>query len=94
VGEILQFFRVYHSMRTVRGQLVLRLTQPPSRKTLEQINHRFGDMLSAGRFTLGGPLPDEKDEPELADMPRLIFQFNRRSYGRLRQLIDCLNQGQ
>ena len=31
------------------------------------------------------------DEPELADLPRLILHFNRRDYGRLRQLIDCLN---
>jgi hypothetical protein len=23
----------------------------------------------------------------------LIFQFNRRSLGRLRQLIDCINRG-
>ncbi len=27
----------------------------------------------------------------LAHLPRLIFHFNRRDYGRLRQLIDVLN---
>ena len=42
---------------------------------------------------MGGPLPEERDEPLLASLPRLIFHFNRRNYGRLRQLIDCLNRG-
>ena len=93
VDEILQFFNVYHSMRYVRSNLVLRLSQPPDKELLKQINIRFADLLSEGRFTVGGPLPEEKDEPDLAELPRLIFPFNRRSYGRLRQLIDCLNGG-
>ncbi len=92
-GEILGFFRVYHSMRYVHNNLVFRLRQPPGEELLDRVNSRFSDVLSDGRFTVGGPLPEEKDEPELADLPRLIFRFNRRQYGRLRQLIDCLNQG-
>jgi hypothetical protein len=30
-------------------------------------------------------------EPDLAHMPRLVFHFNRRSLGRLRMLIDAIN---
>ena len=93
VEEILGFFRVYHSMRYVRQQLVLRLSEAPRPELLEAVNTRFADMLGEGRFVLGGPLPDEQDEPDLADLPRLIFHFNRRNFGRLRQLIDCLNRG-
>ena len=37
-------------------------------------------------------LDEENDEPMLKEMPRLIFHFNRRSLGRLRQLVDTLNQ--
>ena len=48
---------------------------------------------SAGEFVVSGPLAEEKDEPDLADFPRLVFRFNRRSLGRLRQLIDALNRG-
>jgi uncharacterized protein (TIGR00730 family) len=91
VEEILRFFRVYHSMRYVRKDLVLRLSQPLDDRLLERINTDFADILAEGRFTQGGPLPEEKDEPELAARPRLIFRFNRRDNGRLRQLIDCLN---
>jgi uncharacterized protein (TIGR00730 family) len=91
VQEILGFFRVYHSMRWVHDRLVLRLHQPPDAELFERIQQEFRDILVGGPFVLGGPLPEERDEPALADLPRLIFPFNRRNYGRLRQLIDCLN---
>jgi len=91
VDEILRFFRVYHSMRYVHDRLVFRLHRPPDEELLDRINADFSDILLEGTFTVGGRLPEEKDEPELAEMPRLIFHFNRRSYGRLRQLIDRLN---
>jgi uncharacterized protein (TIGR00730 family) len=93
VAEIMTFFRVYHSMRYVRTRLVMRLNEAPSAELLEQINARFADLLTEGRFTLGGPLPEEKDDPNLAHLPRLVCHFNRLNYGRLRQLIDCLNRG-
>jgi len=39
-----------------------------------------------------GPLPDEADEPHLDRLPRLIFPIKRGNYGRLRLLIDRINQ--
>jgi hypothetical protein len=60
---------------------------------LDNINAEFSDILVDGQFTVGAALPDEKDEPQLSPLPRLIFRFNRRSLGRLRQLIDALNRG-
>jgi uncharacterized protein (TIGR00730 family) len=93
VGEILQFFKVYHSMRYVKNRLVLRLKEAPHPQLLEEINASFADILSGGDFAASGPLPEEKDEPELAGYARLVFRFNRRSLGRLRQLIDALNRG-
>jgi len=92
VAEILRFFRVYHSMRYVRSNLVLRLNRPLDERLLDEINTQFADILTGGRFTQSGPLPEEKDEPDLAELPRLIFPFNRRALGRLRQLIDYLNR--
>jgi uncharacterized protein (TIGR00730 family) len=93
VAEILQFFKIYHSMRYVKNKLVLRLKEAPTEALLADVNAHFADILNGGQFTVGGPLSDEKDEPELAAYARLIFRFNRRSLGRLRQLIDALNRG-
>jgi hypothetical protein len=94
VEEILGFYRVYHSMRYVHADLVFRLQRPLSTARLAEINDRFADILSDGQFTQGGPLSEEKDEPELAALPRLIFHFDRRSFGRLRRLIDLVNRGE
>jgi len=93
VSELLNFFRVYHSMRYVRSQLVFRLLEPLSEALLGEINKDFADILVEGDFQQTNALPAEEDEPDLADLPRLVFNFNRRNHGRLRQLIDCLNRG-
>ncbi len=92
VAHILRFYRRYHSIRFVGRQLAMRLKQTLSAEQLEVIQVRFSDLLSAGTFELCGPLEEELDEPALRELPRLVFQFNRRSAGRLRQLINHLNQ--
>lgn len=91
VDEILKFFRVFHSMRYVKNKLVLRLKEAPGPDELEAINTRFADILTSGDFQLTGPLNEERDETDLASYARLVFRFNRRSLGRLRQLIDYIN---
>jgi hypothetical protein len=37
-------------------------------------------------------LPAEADEHEITHLPRLVMDFNRTNYGRLRQLIDAINR--
>jgi uncharacterized protein (TIGR00730 family) len=93
VAEILQFYRVYHSMRFVRRKLVLRLNQPIGAELLSMINFEFQDIVNQGEFVQRDALSDERDEPDLAALTRLVFHFNRRSLGRLRLLVDCLNAG-
>jgi hypothetical protein len=93
VDEIMQFFTVYHSMRYVKNKLVFRLKAAPSEQLLADVNAEFDDILNGGEFVVSDPLPEERDEPDLAEYPRLVFRFNRRSLGRLRQLIDALNRG-
>jgi hypothetical protein len=91
VVHVLRFYRRYHSIRFVGRQLAMRLKAAISADQLDQVQERFGDLLAEGRFELRGPLEEELDEPALRDLPRLVFTFNRRSAGRLRQLIDHLN---
>jgi len=93
VQEVLAFFQVYHSMRYVGDRLVFRLYEKLKSSLLDEINEQFRDILADGQFEQTGPLQEERDEPDLADFSRLVFRFNRRSLGRLRQLIDCVNRG-
>ncbi len=90
--EIVEFYRNFHSSRFVGKRLVLRLRHAPSDADLEQIRSNFGDIVADGTFAVTAALPEETEEEALADLPRLVFQFNRRNLGRLRQLIDTLNR--
>ena len=92
VREVTNFYRVYHSMRYVRGALVLRLRVKLPDALLARVQAEFADILAGGAFEQVAALPDEANEPTLADMPRLKFRFARHHVGRLRQLIDLVNQ--
>ena len=61
---------------------------------VEQFNTDFADILDEedGTFRLSDALPQESDEPHLAGMPRLIFAASRGKAGRIRELINCLNE--
>ena len=91
VAHILKFYSRYHSIRYVGRQLAMRLQTSISAEQLERLEQQFGDLLTSGRYELRGPLEEELDEPLLRNLPRLVFHFNRRSAGRLRQLINHLN---
>jgi uncharacterized protein (TIGR00730 family) len=91
VLEILSFYRVYHSMRYVKGDLVLRLQRKISDATLQKLHVEFADIAKNGHFEQTVALPEEHEEPLLAQMPRLKFRFHRHKLGRLRQLIDVIN---
>ncbi len=91
IDEIRSFYRRFHSIRYVGRLLAMRLKTSISSEQVAGLHDTFGDLLSEGTFELRGPLPEELDEPDLRDLPRLTFTSNRRSASRLRQLIDHLN---
>jgi hypothetical protein len=91
IREVTSFYRIYHSMRYVRRELLIRLRTRLSDHLLEQIKWGFGDILAGGVFEQVEALPEEVNEPELAALPRLKFRFDRQAIGRLRQLIDLIN---
>lgn len=91
VREILGYYRVFHSARYVGRDLVLRIKEPIPPDALAAMNRDFPDLLEEGSISQGKALPEEADEPEIAHLPRIVFRFNSRNHGRLRQLIDRLN---
>ncbi|MBY0527869.1 MAG: LOG family protein [Gemmataceae bacterium] len=92
VQEILTFYRVYHSMRYVKGDLVLRLQRELTPALLDRLRHEFADIVEAGTMLQTNALPAEANDTHLANLPRLRFRFDRRSLGRLRMLIDTINR--
>lgn len=91
--EIVRFYKVYHSLRYVRNQLIIRLQTSISPELLDILNVEFQDILSRGSIQQVRALAEEMDEPDLLSLPRLMLYFNRKSFGRLRQMIDRINKG-
>ena len=89
VHEILDFYSNYHSCRYVGERLVLRLRHAPDPEQLEALNLDFADLLVSGAIEASGPLPQERGE--FPDYARLVLRFDRREMGRLRALVDALN---
>jgi uncharacterized protein (TIGR00730 family) len=91
IEEILGFYRVYHSLRYVKDRLVFRLKRKLTEAVLDGIQSDFAGILASGKFEQRDALPEEAGEPDLAEMPRLVFHFDRRQLGRLRALINRIN---
>jgi len=91
VSEIMQFYKIYHSARWVGEQLVLRICQSLSKNAIADLNKNFADLIREGAIVQGSALRQEKNEPEIWNVPRLILTPYRNNFGRLRQLIDAIN---
>lgn len=91
VSEITNFYSVYHSMRFVGKRLVLRLNKEVSDEQLLELNSEFADICVDSKLERTPATKAETDDGDNIDKPRLAFQFARRDFGRLRQLIDAIN---
>ena len=91
VREVRRFYSNYHSLRYFRDDVILRLQRRPTEAQVAEIGEKFADIKVRGEYRVSGPLPVEQDEEAIAHLPRLVFTFNRRDHGRLRMLIDHLN---
>jgi len=90
-AAILKFYRRYHSMRYVWDRLAIRMNSPVSAEVLSELNERFADILTSGRIEQTKQ-PIEGENGAYADKPRLVFAFDRRSTGKLRTLINRINE--
>jgi uncharacterized protein (TIGR00730 family) len=89
--EIFRFYSNYHSQRYTAGRLILRLRQAPTVEELEVLSNDFADVIVEGSIERTEPNQAELDDNDALDKERITFYFDRRHFGRLRQLIDRLN---
>jgi hypothetical protein len=91
LAEVERFYRVFHSSRWVGDRLLLRLRRPLSEEERQGLATRFADIIPGdGLATCLLPLEDRTD-PQLAVLHGICFQFGKRRFSRLRQLIDAIN---
>lgn len=90
VQEILTFYRRFHSYRYVKDTLIIRLNEPLPSQAIVHLNEQFADIIGGGGgIQQTAALPEEGDD--VPEKPRLMMNFNRRSHGRLRQMINYIN---
>ncbi|MBI4385175.1 MAG: LOG family protein [Nitrospinae bacterium] len=89
---IVDFYRAYHSLRYVRDLTVLRFTKEIPQQAVKRLNGEFKDILRNGDIQTSPPLPEEVQRNEHLDLPRLVFNYNKRNFGRLLDMIHFINQ--
>jgi hypothetical protein len=91
VNIINRFYNNFHSTRFVKDMLVIRLKRTPPTSALAAMTKDFANIIVGGKIEPIEPTPDEVEDNDNLDLARITLPFNRRDYGRLRQLIDILN---
>lgn len=87
--EVVRFYRNYHSSRFFEDRYLIRVKKRVTDGELKLINRDFKDLLTKGRFQRMNDLSlDDEKDPKL---DRIVFDFTRSGYHRLRALIDVLN---
>ena len=86
-----RFYRNFHSTRFVKDLFIIRLKHAPSESSIAAMNEDFAVIVMEGKIKAIPPTPEEVEDNDRLELARIAFNFNRRDYGRLRQLIDVLN---
>jgi hypothetical protein len=89
VNEIVHFYQNYHSTQLIAGQTGILLKRPITTQQLESLNDLFLDIIVKDKIVQTAPLNEEERIPIVQS--RLLFYFNRKSFGRLRQMINAIN---
>jgi uncharacterized protein (TIGR00730 family) len=92
VKIITRFYRNFHSSRFVKDLFVLRLQRLPPPTVVKRLNKDFADIITEPAIRPIPATPEEVEDDDQVKLPRLGFGFNKRDYGRLRQLVDTLNR--
>lgn len=91
VEEIKHFYKVFHSYRWVRDEMVIRISRRLTPHALETLNQQFDHLLISGHIVQREALPEEADDVSVKGMPRLVLTPYKREFGMLRLLINAIN---
>jgi hypothetical protein len=91
VKEITDFYRNFVSYRWVGARLVVRLQKRLTAAALDKLNHDFDSLVTQGKIEQTTALHEERNEPDLAHLPRLVLTPSRKNFGHLRRFLDGVN---
>jgi uncharacterized protein (TIGR00730 family) len=93
VAEINQFYSNFHSSRWLKNTFVIRMHHALSEQALAQIQKTFADLRLSDDFHQHNH-QEEHDEVQFSHLTRLAFKFTGRNHGRLRELVNYINQSE
>jgi hypothetical protein len=70
----------------------MRLNHQLTDEQVEILNQSYSDLLIQGKIVKSAALPQEAKDTTTIHLPRLVFEFDQRSLGRLYQMINHINQ--
>lgn len=92
IEVINNFYRNYHSMRFIDHMLVIRLNKELTPEQVATLEDEFSELIKEGdHIRCCTQFPEETDEPDLADLPRLSMRFDHHHYGLLLAFIHRIN---
>jgi hypothetical protein len=65
-----------------------------SEASVRTLERDYSDLIESGGMEQRAALKAEANEPELAELPRLVFKHRKGDFGRLRELINAVNRAQ
>lgn len=93
VRIITDFYRNYHSQRWLNGRMLLRINRRLTPAELGELHEDFDDIITSGGIEQSDALPEEMENGAMPvpEKTRLLFNFDKSSFGRLRLMIDRIN---
>ncbi|NTW78572.1 MAG: TIGR00730 family Rossman fold protein [Geobacteraceae bacterium] len=86
------FYSVYHSLRFIENRLVIRLQKMLSNEQIATLTEEFPGLIKYGdQIRSCEAFPEEIDEPDLANLPRITMLFDHHHYGLLMAFINRIN---
>lgn len=89
---ISKFYSNFHSSRWIGDTLYIRTQKELPDECIKVLNSDFKDICLSGSYDRSNAHTYEQDEPDLNDMHRISFKFNGRDCGRLREVINLINE--
>jgi uncharacterized protein (TIGR00730 family) len=92
VEEIINFYRIYNSIKYINNKTYIRLNEPLGADLLNNLNKEFKDILIDGKIEQIPFSYLKEDNKVFVDKTRLVMRFNRKNYGRLLGMIHSINK--